>query len=92
MLDTLIKPVRRWQEEGGGIDDARAALWEAMDLHRFGVALLFLAWGRRYVTRFTPRFDWLDQGVFKQRKMPVKDRWGPPPPRRYDDEGNLINH
>jgi hypothetical protein len=93
MFDTLLKPYRRAEEDGFTIDAIRGALWESFDPHRCFAVGVFFWWGKRQIFRMThKKFDWTDSGVFRQRKVPVKERWGPPPPRRYDDDGNLINH
>jgi hypothetical protein len=65
--------------------------------HRFnplGVVCCFSVWlagwhiliHNRHITRFKGTST-----AFKYSRAHVKQQWGPPPPRRYDDNGNIID-
>jgi hypothetical protein len=91
MLDSIVRPFRRMAEDGWTLDSFRNAMWESYDPNRVVLAGAFLFFMYRRAMKHAQKYDWSDVGPFRQIKQPVKDRWGPPPPRRYDDDGNLIN-
>ena len=98
MSFTFIKPLQEvWlapfieiADADWDLDVARAVFWQCISPQK--IAFLFVAGFamNRGVRRMCAKQDWADKGLFKQRRKPVHERWGPPPPRKYDDDGNLL--
>jgi hypothetical protein len=90
MQEVLIAPLREIADADYEWDATRAVLWQYVNVQKIGL-LLFLGVGAsRWLKMRCAKRDWADKGLFKQRKVPVHERWGPPPPRKYDDFGNLL--
>lgn len=89
--DTIVRPFRDMADADWDVDACRAIMWESINPAKCVGMVCFMWWGWRKIMRMAVRFDWSDKGLFKQRRTPVKELWGPPPPRRYDDDGNLLN-
>ena len=82
-------PVRMWQSEWDP-EECRRIAYERFDF-RIAVSLPLATYViMRYFRRYTARSDWSTGRLFKHRKQDIRERWGPPPPRKYDDDGNLL--
>ena len=88
--EIVLAPIIEISDADWDFDVARAVLWEFVNPQK----MMFLAGAcfvmNRGIRRMCAKQDWAEKGLFKQRKKPVHERWGPPPPRKYDDDGNLL--
>jgi hypothetical protein len=90
MHEVLIAPLREIADANYEWDATRAVLWQWVNPYKICLLMAIGFGANRYLKMRCAKRDWAEKGVFKQRRVPVHERWGPPPPRKYDDNGNLI--